>query len=473
MKALFPPARVFHPAHGPGTLINRLIGSRARVRFDRVPALSRVVPVASLVAMTNARAETDEMAPPSPPRRARPRGVRAERGDVPGRAADWADLWQTIEALRLGVVPFAHARDYTVGRDAELARLEELLVTGQGMRIVRGDYGVGKTHLLDVLEQLARAGGSVTSRVVLDPREVSLSHPLRLYRAVLNGLRFPDGTCGSLDPLLERLEASDDHVHRLTNGPYSRFLSPALFARRTGDAALIDLLTDYVDGYPMDVNEVNSCLVRAGWRGERVLAMPDFRTYGRMYIHLLGNLACWLRDAGFKGLLILFDEMERADVFAARLLEYAREVIAHYAAVTLPRAALRFDPEELYRGGHSVHRLLPLRFREDQPLSVVVALTPAPRTGAVVERLFDPEHVVVALDPLGREAYAELIDRVAALYLRAYPDFALGEAERSRLRSALMSSTSHEGVVPREMVRATVTLLDLLRHERIARLSAS
>ena len=165
--------------------------------------------------------------------------------------------------------------------------------------------------------------------------------------------------------------------------------------------------------------------------------------------------------------------MERADVFAARLLEYAREVIAHYAAVTLPRAALRFDPEELYRGGHSVHRLLPLRFREDQPLSVVVALTPAPRTGAVVERLFDPEHVVVALDPLGREAYAELIDRVAALYLRAYPDFALGEAERSRLRSALMSSTSHEGVVPREMVRATVTLLDLLRHERIARLSAS
>lgn len=469
MMALVPRARVFHPDHGSGTVVTRMAGARARVRFDRVPALPRVVPVASLVSLGNGRAESDGAAT-SQRREGRP-GVYGSRGDAPGRQADWADLWQTIEALRLGVVPFAHARDYTVGRDVDLARLEELLRTGQGMRIVRGDYGVGKTHLLDVLEQVARAAGSVTSRVALDPREVSLSHPLRLYRAVLNGLRFPDGTVGSLDPLFQRLETGGDRVHRLVNGPFSRFLSPALFARRTGDMDLIDLLTDYVEGYPMDVGEVNSRLARAGWRGDRVLAMSDFRTYGRMYVHLLGTLASWLRDAGFKGLVVLFDEMERADVFDASHLGYARQVIAHYAAVTLPRDALRFDPEKLlYRGGQLVHQRLPLRFREDQPLSVVVALTPAPRTGSVVEGLLDPEHVVVALEPLDRHAYGELIDRVAALYVRAYPDFALGTADRKRLRTTVLASTSREGVVPREMVRGTVTLLDLLRHGRIQNL---
>jgi hypothetical protein len=464
---VLPRARVFHPDHGAGTVVTPLFGGRARVRFDRAPTLPRSVPVAALVPLVNGAQK------PEPSRAARvgPRASTTE--ERAARPPDWADLWQTIEALRLGVVPFAHARDYTVGRRAEVARLEELLRLGQGMSIVRGDYGVGKTHLLDVLEQMARAGGFVTSRVTLDPREVALSHPLRLYRAVLNGLRFPDGTAGSLDPIFERLEASGDHVKERAGGPYSRFLSPALFVRRTGDADLIDLLADYVEGYPMDMDEVHQRLTTSGWHGDRLLALSDFRTYGRMYAHLLGTLASWAKDAGFKGLLVLFDEMERADVFDAFHLDFAVQVIAHYAAVTLPREALRFDPETLYRGGHRVHRRLPLRFREDQPLSVVLALTPAPRAGALVEGLLDTSRVVLDINALDTQSYAELVDRVASLYVRAYPEFSLEPNGGERLRKVVMASAPRDGVVPREMVRATVTLLDLLRHGRIRNLRSA
>ena len=81
----------------------------------------------------------------------------------------------TLEAMRLGVVPSAEVDTYTVGRDVELAMvdrdLEETAASGGAVRAILGDYGTGKTHLLELIRSRALAAGFLVAEATLDPVE--------------------------------------------------------------------------------------------------------------------------------------------------------------------------------------------------------------------------------------------------------------------------------------------------------------
>ena len=84
-------------------------------------------------------------------------------------------------------MPARGVRDYTVAREPELADIALLLEEGGGCRVLWGDYGAGKTHLLEAAEQLALEQGFATARVTLDPREnrpASSAAPLPAYRGL-------------------------------------------------------------------------------------------------------------------------------------------------------------------------------------------------------------------------------------------------------------------------------------------------
>jgi len=374
--------RVVHPRYGAGTLLRLLSGNRARIRFDRTRLLPRTVEVGALTpnAEPIGGEPTGVRLPPSAPAgTATP--AAAARSTAPADRArtdpETAAVRQALEALRLGVVPSQHVQDYTVGRSSEIESVQSLLGTGRGLRIVWGDYGAGKTHILDVAENLGLRAGYVTARVVLNPVEVPPTHPLQLYRAFVRSMRYPDDAEVGWRPLLSRLETSPAHVEP-DGKQSSRFFSPVLFALRSGDEEAIDWAADYIEGYWVDSYAVTQALRKVGWRGPGLLRLSDYRTYGRVYVHMMGTLACWARDAGYEGLLLLMDEVEYIDAFDLRNFRLAREVLMHYAAATLPRSSLGFDPGELYRGGHAVHRALDLRYRARQPLAAMLAFTPLP-----------------------------------------------------------------------------------------------
>jgi hypothetical protein len=446
---MMPGAQVVHPLHGSGRVLALLPGARARVAFDDRPRLPRVVERAALGA-SGAPA-------PAPVR-------------TPFDAATDAEAWQAIEALRLGVVPFARAEAYTVARESELAGLSALLDERQGLRLLFGDYGHGKSHLLELFEHQARAAGFATARATLDPAEVPASHPRRLYRALMAGFRCPDAPDCSPVPLFERLAESKPHYDR-RGARYSRFLTPALVAHRhRASSDLRARLVDYVVGEEdVDLDDLNGRLSWLGWTSERLLAMSDYRTYGRMYAHLLGTWATWCRDAGYGGLVVLFDEVERVSALDAEQRYLAEQVLRHYAAVTLPLRHLAFDPDEegeMYRGGKQVHRNLPLRFTRDQPLAVVMALTPAPEVDAAVRRLVRTDAVRVELPALPRRMHGALVERVCALYRQAYPAFRADDAWLHLIRDRVVAAHADAEAAPRHIVRTTVCLLDALRHGR-------
>jgi len=178
---------------------------------------------------------------------------------------------------------------------------------------------------------------------------------------------------------------------------------------------------------------------------------------------MLGTLAAWARDVGYRGLLLLMDEVEYVDSLSADQRDLASEVLKHFAAATLPRDRLRFDPESLYRGGHEVHRMLDIRFRADQPLVTVMALTPLDEIVGLAGSIVGDESVHLYLRGFETRDYVELAGRIVNLYERAYLPFKAGSGLVRRLKSAIVDEMRAGGATPREAVRAAVSLLDAAR----------
>ncbi len=463
--------RVEHVRHGVGTVLWMRPGGTFRIRFDGTPDLPRTVERKELLPIdrvdpegeaapakertTSTRSEDASLEPES-------RVALATRPAVVLDPQERIERVQTIEALRLGVVPAHFVRDYTVARETELRSLDVLLEARQGLRVLWGDYGHGKTHLLEMAERVAHDHNFVTARITLDPAEVPATHPKRLYRAIISSLRYREGAQG-LDPIMHHLV--DSAEHREPDGAKSsRFLSPYLWALHRHDEELIGWVRDYISGDHIDGQTLSTLLMRAGWPGQRVLTLSDYRTYGRMYVHLLGTIASWAQDAGFPGLLLLFDEVEAVDQLSPARLEYGRQNLMHFAAVTLEKQLLGFDLEtQLYRGGHDVHRKIPLRFADDQPLSVVFAMTPLPDIETLFRELVLGDGFDVKLRPLSTQDLAELVARILALYEQAYPGFKTSDSQRARLGETMLDLREEGQSGVREIVRGTVLSLDSFR----------
>lgn len=450
---------VTHPVYGDGVVIAIRDRDRVKVRFagrERLPVTVEERELACVTPGENGRAAN----PPAV-------GAPADATAPPANPEEIPDLRQTIEALRLGVVPRSYVRDYTVARENELRDFEGLLESGRGLRLVWGDYGTGKTHLLDLYERMALEQGYVTTRVTLDPRETPPSHPQRLFREIVRNLTYPNVPGEGLEPLF--LELADSPEHLTPGGSRaSRILSPVLLATRHPDAEAASWAEDYIGGYPMDMDYGSRELRRIGWTGPRPLALSDFRTYGRMYVHLVGTLAAWAEDAGFKGLAVLFDEVEYVEMTRGDSRHLAEEVLQHYAAITLPAEKLAFEPERLYRGGHAVHRSIPLRFDDDQRLLVVMALTPLPEAAEIAAKILTDRSDDLDLTVLTGRDFDELARRIAALYARAYPGYEPGARTIVRISEAAIEDVVLGDRSPRETVRRTVMELDAdrLRHAR-------
>lgn len=491
------PQRVEHPAHGRGT-VTRLLdgGRRLLVRFDgspvlrvlglgdlgappvaeepsaspvevsvKEPAISPVeVPATeSSVLPAEPREEepaTPELRQPTPP----PTGTAvAPPVPPPSPETTVLDARQALEALRVGVVPARGLDLLTVGREREIEHVDGMLERGEGLAVVSGGYGQGKTHLLELSASRALARGWLVARATFDPLEVPPSHPLRLYAALIRGLRYPDRAGGGLRPLLESLGDGDRH---LSGDRRHRWLGPALFAVHRADPRLADEVLEFVSGnHRRDYRYLVRRLQNQGYRGEPVYALPDWRTFGQVMAHLLGGIGAWARDAGYGGLLVLLDEAEYLDQLGATSREMARNVLCYLAMATLPESELAFDPDGVYRGGHPAHRRVPARFSRDPSLAVIAAFTPNPALERVLDGLLRGAEHRLELSPVGGPELASLVDGVSALVAMARPGFEPPERLCRALRRAVADASSlGEMEDPRQAARMAVEFWDLQRH---------
>jgi hypothetical protein len=515
-------ARVRHETLGEGTVEALRRGGRvAVVRLD-ASALACEIAVTELLAARadrgdRASAPTRPASQAQPERQAEPKQGVGDQREPQGaaRPLEWVQ-GSTLEAMRLGVVPLTDLDAYTVGRDRELAIVDadlEQAARGGAVRAFLGDYGVGKTHLLELLQQRALGRGFLSALVMLDPSETPPSQPKRVYRALMRALRYPDRPFeegAGLRPLLEKAARSREALALLGLDPpapgatpeerlaagFHLYLSPAVAylralqgldaPRRRRRAALaavdpersVELLLDWLEGHPTISNQdIDAQLARQAGRLPKIYSLLDFRPWSRIYGYLLSGLAAVARAVGYAGLVVTLDEAEfyallskENRLFASHLFKSWTFAASGWASAPdgePPEATgpLPFDASEIEIGGYGIQQRLPGRYRATPGLAVVFAMTPSPEGVSALEGAV-PADRVHTLAPLEHGDYMALATKVCDVYATACPGWTLPPSIVEPLGKVL-SGLIGAGFVasPRHAMKFLIEFLDVVRHE--------
>ncbi len=494
--------RVTHQLHGPGIIQSWRRGGRvAVVRFD-TSTLPIAVPARELSA--SQPRDADEGAPhEGAPHEGAPRedASRALTGTYESQLAAL-----TLEAMRLGVVPATSLEAYTVGRTAELALVDADLARvasdGGAVRAFLADYGVGKTHMLELVQHRALEQNYLTAMVMLDANETPPSHPKRVFRGLMRALRYPDRPHeegAGLGPLLARAAATPealeafhvDAAHRAAHLPtqldaglhlyLTAALAHTVALASDGAAERLrgvdaghaeshlercgDLLLDWIEGHPTVSNQIiDRELSRLPGDRPKIYSLMDYRPWSRIFGYLLSGLAALARAAGYAGLVILLDEAE----FYALLSKHNRLFAAHlfkawtWAAIG-EASGLPFGGDALDIGGAGILKDLPGRYGDAPGLYTVFAMTPNPDgLDALAGAL--PERCSHTLTPLDDADYRALAASVCDFYASAQRDFEVPEKLVGPL-SAVLAGLIGAGFVgnPRQAMKFIIEFLDVVR----------
>lgn len=231
---------------------------------------------------------------------------------------------RAIEALRSGVPN----RDAVLALGCEQPAIEEkfreqLQAAKEGAMegkqapglLIVGDFGAGKSHLLEyLLQHIAVEENFVCSKVVIS-KETPLHDPVKLYRSAIQAAIVP-GKRGSaltevatkLDPANEAYVELDKWVHSPDSKLNSRFAATLfLFKRMRGVGEVWDRIISFWSGDPIGAAEIKkhlkACGERATYKIEKVnlrdLAIQRFQFAPRLMV-----------AAGYSGWVLLVDEVE-------------------------------------------------------------------------------------------------------------------------------------------------------------------
>lgn len=239
---------------------------------------------------------------------------------------------RAIEALRSGV-PNRDAVDALGSSQTQIESLfrQRLAAVREGLPgpglVFDGDFGGGKSHLLEYLQHIALTERFVTSKVVVS-KETPLHDPAKVFRAAISAAVVPERRgaavteiAGSLDPD----GAAFDELYRWTSSDQAelneRFPATLYLYRnlRGADPELVERILRFWSGDPLSVAELRRALRRAGEGASWIVSKASQRELALQRIRFVARLAA---AAGYGGWVLLFDEVELVGRYS--LLQRAR-----------------------------------------------------------------------------------------------------------------------------------------------------
>jgi len=227
---------------------------------------------------------------------------------------------RAIEALRSGVPNRDAVRELGSTQTEIERRFEERLSAveeGQeaGGLVVSGDFGSGKSHLLEYLKHRALERRFVASKIVIS-KETPLYDPAKVFRSAVMNAAVPDRLGSAVNEIARSLRFESEsyaRFYRWVDSPEAslneRFAASLyLFENlRAADAEFSDRIVRFWSGDPIGVPELRrklrECGASAIWAfsklSARELALQRFRF-----------LAGLIRAAGYAGWVLLVDEVE-------------------------------------------------------------------------------------------------------------------------------------------------------------------
>ena len=381
--------------------------------------------------------------------------------DAPGESEQKDDsrfqARRIIEALRLGIVPYDCVDGFTFGRKSEVTKLRKWLddqITSS--MIILGEYGTGKTHLLQHLYSTALAAGFAVCFVSMDPNENPFYKPKRVYHRLVQSFRYRD-------PVDGRLKRFREFVRTVLNRGY--LTDHRYFSNLHGNEN--QRLWEWIEG--------SQAIARPHeWIDERIVtdtelpALYDYSSAANIYCNLISALGWAAKSAlGLRGLLLLFDEAETVSMSYygyqdARAINFIRSL--------LRSAENREELLGLPMGSHleyckvGIGKEVPFIYRAETNLKLVFAFTTldwntnhwGSDSQHRVQELSNSERL--DLTSLREQDLRDTVRRICQLYCDAYLGWNLDEDVLEKIEDMLSKTSSS-----RKLVKCTVEMLDLLR----------
>lgn len=389
-----------------------------------------------------------------------------------------------INSLKGGVVPRVGLPYITVGRDREVAALlhdlDLVADGGASFRFLVGRYGSGKSFLLQTIRNHAMGRGFVVADADLSPErrlQGTGGQGLATYRELIRNLSTktrPEG--GVLNLVLDRWVSNVQSQVTLEDGlsPEDPAFADAMERRIMGTMASVQelvhgydfarLLTMYWRAH-LEGDDETKANVTKWFRGEYRNKTEARRELGVNIVigdddwyDYLKILATFLVGAGYKGLVILLDEMVnlyKIPNAVSRQYNYEKVLTmyndtlqgkAHHLGIIMsgtPQAI-----EDRRRGLYSYEalrsRLTQGRFSQ----------------GGLVDMLAP----VIRLEPLTHEELLVLVEKLADIHAGLFGyQRSINQAELVRfLETEYGRVGADTHLTPREVIRDFVEMLDIL-----------
>ena len=437
--------RVEHPTYGPGQIVALFRnGEEWMVRFD------------SGLRFRRPRQEFNGQMPNTPTPPPNPAFIPAPM--TPSQL----DARNLIEALRVGVAPAQHAQELTIGLVDERASLGSALVqahqSGGDVRAVIGEYGYGKSHIVELTSQEALQRKFLVASASLDLQELPPHRGFDIYGALMRSLRYPESDERGMGPLLDAVAG----VPRLRDE--LRELAPAEH----------DPLTFGLDA----LSSITSTRQQTAWEnwlmgGRRVKSMnrampkrvkfPSIYRQGnnaRQMAYLLSGVSVLARLAGYSGLCVLIDEAESYSL----LRPYQQPKASLFFSAVI-HAALGEERSRLSDSDLPQHhfREYPVAYGERQSLFFLFTITRSDNR-LPLEAWLDDDKVLALESHHTPQEIGHFLEQVMDYHALAY-GYAVGERQRQVRRGAaehLAQGMRNDRLNIRAVVRLAVELYDLL-----------
>lgn len=195
--------------------------------------------------------------------------------------------------------------------------------------LVSGDFGSGKSHLLEYLQHLALQEHFVCSKVVIS-KETPISDPVKVFRAMVSEGKVPDKLGPSIQTLSDSLKFDKTRYKDffLWAGSYDAAIAsqfPAsLYMREYGRSVeYAQEIARFWAGDRLNNAQLKTNLRELGQATTYLIGpQPKARDLTFQRIRFASRLA---RAAGYRGWIVLFDELELIGryAFKGRALAYA------------------------------------------------------------------------------------------------------------------------------------------------------
>jgi hypothetical protein len=238
-------------------------------------------------------------------------GDNAQKGDSRDNKSPF-DLESRIiiESLRLGGVPHNLASRFTAGREREIEIVQSFFSDrGKGAVLLEGEYGVGKSHMLELITSMALQKGWAVAKIEIDPKETAFHRPKALYQAITRSFIYTKN--GQVHNFYEFIRdvATTSNIHSLKKLFSHTYFKEVLIRWEENDDnyGLIEWIAgDGIEGQYSKIPKLHEA--------QTMPKLHEAQTATNIYCNIISGIGWAAKNVlNLEGILILIDEAEGID----------------------------------------------------------------------------------------------------------------------------------------------------------------